>query len=377
MLRREDRRLLTGQGQFVADLKLPDMLHAVFVRSQVAHARIRSVDLSRAASGARRRLCAQRRGAGQARCRRCPTPSCRCRGNGPRRSSTSSSIRSSRCSPTTRCGMSARRSPSSWPRAAISPKTRPSWSRSDLEPLPAVVDPEAALQPALRSCTSSYDTNLIGEFRIAKGDVEAALARAPHRLKRRFYHHRYAAMPMECRGVVGALRRTRRRDHDLVVLPGRALGAARGVHRAEHARGAHPLRRARRRRRFRRQGPRLSRGSADSVPRARRWSGRCAGSRTGTSISCAPAIRATRSTTSRSASTTTAGCSHSATASSSTAAPGIRSAPASPTTPRCTCPGRTSSTISPSTRASPRPTRCRTRPIAAPDGRRRRSRWSG
>ena len=50
LLRREDRRLLIGHGQFVADLKLPGMLHAVFVRSQVAHARIRSVDLSRAAA---------------------------------------------------------------------------------------------------------------------------------------------------------------------------------------------------------------------------------------------------------------------------------------------------------------------------------------
>ena len=48
--RREDRRLLVGRGQFVADLKFPDTLHAVFVRSQVAHARIRSVDLSRAAA---------------------------------------------------------------------------------------------------------------------------------------------------------------------------------------------------------------------------------------------------------------------------------------------------------------------------------------
>ena len=48
MLRREDRRLLTGDGQFVADIKLPGMLHAVFVRSQVAHGRIRSVDLSEA-----------------------------------------------------------------------------------------------------------------------------------------------------------------------------------------------------------------------------------------------------------------------------------------------------------------------------------------
>ena len=48
LLRREDRRLLTGQGQFIADLVLPRMLHAVVVRSQMAHARILSVDLTRA-----------------------------------------------------------------------------------------------------------------------------------------------------------------------------------------------------------------------------------------------------------------------------------------------------------------------------------------
>jgi aerobic carbon-monoxide dehydrogenase large subunit len=48
--RLEDRRLLTGQGQFTADLVLPCMLHAVFVRSPLAHARIRGVDLSRAAT---------------------------------------------------------------------------------------------------------------------------------------------------------------------------------------------------------------------------------------------------------------------------------------------------------------------------------------
>ena len=50
LLRREDRRLLTGQGQFIADLALPRMLHAVLLRSPLAHARIRSVDLSRAAA---------------------------------------------------------------------------------------------------------------------------------------------------------------------------------------------------------------------------------------------------------------------------------------------------------------------------------------
>ena len=50
MQRREDSRLLTGRGQFIADLTLPGMLHAVFVRSQIAHGRIRAIDVARAAA---------------------------------------------------------------------------------------------------------------------------------------------------------------------------------------------------------------------------------------------------------------------------------------------------------------------------------------
>ncbi|NUW31037.1 xanthine dehydrogenase family protein [Nonomuraea sp. SMC257] len=45
--RREDRRLLTGQGRYVDDLG-PDALAAAFVRSPHAHARIRDIDVSAA-----------------------------------------------------------------------------------------------------------------------------------------------------------------------------------------------------------------------------------------------------------------------------------------------------------------------------------------
>ena len=38
--RREDARLLTGQGRFTADVNLPEQLYAHFVRSDRAHARI-------------------------------------------------------------------------------------------------------------------------------------------------------------------------------------------------------------------------------------------------------------------------------------------------------------------------------------------------
>ncbi|HZQ65463.1 MAG TPA: molybdopterin cofactor-binding domain-containing protein [Gaiellaceae bacterium] len=44
----EDSRLLAGRGRYVADITLPGMLHATFVRSIFAHGRIRSVDVARA-----------------------------------------------------------------------------------------------------------------------------------------------------------------------------------------------------------------------------------------------------------------------------------------------------------------------------------------
>jgi carbon-monoxide dehydrogenase large subunit len=46
--RREDPRLLTGRGRFIADVRLPGMLHVAFVRSPLAHARIVDIDVSEA-----------------------------------------------------------------------------------------------------------------------------------------------------------------------------------------------------------------------------------------------------------------------------------------------------------------------------------------
>ena len=47
--RKEDRRFLTGQGQYVADIELARQTYAVFVYSPHAHARIRSIDTEAAA----------------------------------------------------------------------------------------------------------------------------------------------------------------------------------------------------------------------------------------------------------------------------------------------------------------------------------------
>lgn len=46
--RREDPRFLKGCGRFTANLRLPSMVHAAFVRSPYAHAKIKNVDVSKA-----------------------------------------------------------------------------------------------------------------------------------------------------------------------------------------------------------------------------------------------------------------------------------------------------------------------------------------
>jgi carbon-monoxide dehydrogenase large subunit len=200
LLRREDRRLLTGRGQFIADLELPRILHAAFVRSPVAHARIRSVDLSLATAAPGVALAL----------------------------SGAELVKLLPPLPDTQLSL-----PSKWTShvehefhnpqqpglahdkvrhvgeaiAVIVAESRYAAEDAaalvslDLDALPAVVSAEAALAPNAPLIHEHLRTNMFGAFSIAKGDVNSAMAGAPHRLQRRFYHHRYAAMPIECRGV--------------------------------------------------------------------------------------------------------------------------------------------------------------------------------
>lgn len=46
--RREDKRFLTGKGRYTDDINLPGQVHAWFVRSQVAHGRLTSIDTAAA-----------------------------------------------------------------------------------------------------------------------------------------------------------------------------------------------------------------------------------------------------------------------------------------------------------------------------------------
>jgi len=200
LLRREDRRQLTGGGQFIADLELPRMLHAAFIRSERAHARIRSVDLSQAAAAPGVALAL----------------------------SGADLLRLLPLVPDTQLSL-----PGKWTSlvqhefhnpqqpllahdkvrhvgeaiAVIVAESRyaaedaVALATVELYPLPAVVDAEAALAAGATIIHDALKTNLLGAFSVAKGDTDAVMARAPHSLQRRFHHHRYAAMPIECRGV--------------------------------------------------------------------------------------------------------------------------------------------------------------------------------
>ncbi|HEY9056270.1 MAG TPA: xanthine dehydrogenase family protein molybdopterin-binding subunit, partial [Aurantimonas sp.] len=44
VLRKEDRRFITGRGRYVDDMSVPGMKYAAFVRSPHAHAKITGID---------------------------------------------------------------------------------------------------------------------------------------------------------------------------------------------------------------------------------------------------------------------------------------------------------------------------------------------
>jgi carbon-monoxide dehydrogenase large subunit len=201
MPRREDRRLLTGQGQYVADLALPGMLHAAFIRSSVAHGKIRAVDLREAAavSGVAYVLTGAdfRKQAPPGPPHEVPMPA-----------KWRAVVRHKSDNP--------RQPPLAFekvryvgePLAVIVADSRYAAEDAaalavvDIEPLPPVLDVDAALKPSSPLVHEELGHNVNGELSIAKGDVDLALSRAPHKIKRRYYHHRYAAMPMECRGIL-------------------------------------------------------------------------------------------------------------------------------------------------------------------------------
>ena len=74
--------------------------------------------------------------------------------------------------------------------------------RVDYEPLPAVVDPEAAIGPGAPLLYPELGTNVVWHDALTYGDVDGAMARADGVLRERFAIQRYASTPLETFGGI-------------------------------------------------------------------------------------------------------------------------------------------------------------------------------
>ena len=201
--RREDERLLRGQGQYLADLELPAMVHVAFVRSPVAHARIRSVDTSAAKRSPGVLLVL-----GGAELERALPP---VRDNQlPLPAKWKAAIPHRILNPRQPLlAIDKARHVGEAVAVVVAESQHAAEDAAELvsadyDEMAPIVDPQAALAQGSGLVHERLETNEIGWFRVQKGDAAKALESAPHRLQRRFVHHRYAAMPMECRGVAAA-----------------------------------------------------------------------------------------------------------------------------------------------------------------------------
>jgi carbon-monoxide dehydrogenase large subunit len=193
--RLEDRDLVCGKARFVGDIKLPDMLHASFVRSPHAHARIVAID-ARAA-------------------RDLP---------GVVAVLTSDDIRSIAKSDRLVVALPDRTYRQQRDRLILAAGETAHVGEAiamvlatdayvaedgagllavQFELLPAAADCRAALNPDAPGVHSGAADNLVAAFTTGYGDVDAAFAGAAHVVKDSYWLHRGCGHAMECRGCVG------------------------------------------------------------------------------------------------------------------------------------------------------------------------------
>ncbi|MDO8299430.1 xanthine dehydrogenase family protein molybdopterin-binding subunit [Lacisediminimonas sp.] len=188
---REDIRFLTGTGCYVDDIKRPDMAHAMVVRSALAHARIRAVDISAAlalpgvlavysaddirdyALPIPQRVCAL---PGLERFLQMPLADERARYVG---------------EPIAMVVATSR---------AIA-QDAAELVQVDYEQLPAVVDVHAALADQV-ILHDGPGTNLASHYTVGRGDADAAFANAHYTRSEVFNIHRHTALTLETRGFV-------------------------------------------------------------------------------------------------------------------------------------------------------------------------------
>ncbi len=188
--RTEDPRLIKGLAHYVDDIKLPDTLHAVFVRSIYAHARIKGVDTSQASKAPgvvavyTGKDVAQKIG---------PVP---CAAALP-----DLKVPDHRVLATNKVYFVGH------PIAVVvatdkyAAKDAADLIQVDYEELPVVLDEEKGAQggPVIHE---QFGTNISYKLTAGEGDIEAALKSADKVLKQRILHRRLAPIAMEGRGVL-------------------------------------------------------------------------------------------------------------------------------------------------------------------------------
>ena len=194
--RNEDKRLLTGQALFIDDVELPGMLHATFLRSQVAHAKVKRIDVSQALKrpGVIAVYTADDYGTfcqpGPLLVPPPPIPGI------------VFNLRTHMPLAKDKVRYAGE------PLAVVVAESRYIGEDAlddilvELENLPAVVDLEGALENGSASVHDDLGSNVASQLRQSKGDYRNAAAKADLVLKRRFRYEHGISSPIETRGVV-------------------------------------------------------------------------------------------------------------------------------------------------------------------------------
>jgi len=194
VLRTEDMRLLTGQGEFVDDIRLPGTLHGAFVRASFAHARIRLIDA--AAALAMPGVHAVYTSADMPRAMQItrlpmlvPNPYSKI-------SHTQFALAQKEV-----CYVGE-------PVAIVVADSRHLAEDAvaavvvDYEPLDIANDCRDAVKPGAPLAHADATDNKAAVFTVSYGDVESAFRSAAHRYKEELWHHRGCGHALECRGVL-------------------------------------------------------------------------------------------------------------------------------------------------------------------------------
>jgi carbon-monoxide dehydrogenase large subunit len=198
MSRREDERLLKGEGLFVADVHLPGEVHLAVLRSPHAHAQIRRIDLTaaRKCEGVLAALSFADLGADV---QRLPML-----------------VPHENLRPQMPFPLADRKVRHvGEPVAVVAAETRYQAEDAleavevEYESLPAVTNCEAALEPSAPLLHEGSDSNLCAFVTQSVGDIEKALCEADVVIEQTFEFGRLSGQPMETRGAVARWERTK------------------------------------------------------------------------------------------------------------------------------------------------------------------------